>query len=166
MSGGGGKGGSQTTKSEIPAWVQQPAQRALQRGEDISRIGYTPYMGPDVAAFTQPQIDSMQNTSDAASAFGMASSDPMAGMPEPQTFAGGVQGYSSYPLYEETLKSFKNERPGQYDYMQSFFIDPSSGRQRGGGAGQTGVAPPFPGQASTGQAGYISNDGFWVQGDR
>src|SRR6056297_1584856 len=102
MSGGGGKGGSQTQSSstQIPPWIQQPAQRAIDRGERIAEIGYTPYMGPDVAAMSAPQMDGMRNTQSAANAFGFNASDPMAGMPAPQTFAGGVQGYSSFPLYE------------------------------------------------------------------
>ena len=42
MSGGGGKGGSETTKTEIPDWIKQPAIRNLQRAEDVQRIEYMP----------------------------------------------------------------------------------------------------------------------------
>lgn len=127
MSGGGGKGGSETSGTTIPDWIKQPSQRAIARGEDIAQIGYTPYMGPDVAALTAPQMEGMQNTASAASAFGMGGGDPMAGMPQAQTYGGGVQGYSSFPIYNQIEQDFAAARPGQYDYMQSFFVDPISG---------------------------------------
>lgn len=127
MSGGGGKGGSQTSQTEIPDWIRDPAIRAIDRGERIAEIGYTPYMGPEVAALSQPQMSAMMNTGSAANAFGMGGGDPLAGMPAPQTFAGGMQGYSSYPLYQETQDAFAQAYPGQADYMSSFFIDPQSG---------------------------------------
>jgi hypothetical protein len=127
MSGGGGKGGSQTQQTQIPDWIREPATRAIDRGERIAEIGYTPYMGPDVAALSAPQMGAMANTGAAASAFGMGGGDPMAGMPAPETFAGGMQGYSSYPLYQQTQEAFAQAYPGQADYMSNFFIDPQSG---------------------------------------
>ena len=127
MSGGGGKGGSQTSETQIPDWIKQPSQRAIARGEDIAQIGYTPYMGPDVAALTAPQMAGMQNTSQAASAFGLGGGNPLAGMPQAQTYGGGLQGYSSQPIYNQIEQDFAAARPGQYDYMQSFFVDPVNG---------------------------------------
>lgn len=127
MSGGGGKGGSQTQQTQIPDWIREPATRAIDRGERIAEIGYTPYMGPDVAALSAPQMSAMANTGAAASAFGMGGGDPLAGMPAPETFANGMQGYSSYPLYQQTQEAFAQAYPGQAEYMSSFFIDPQSG---------------------------------------
>lgn len=127
MSGGGGKGGSQTSETQIPDWIKQPSKRAIARGEDISKMGYMDYMGPDVAALSQPQMDAMYNTSGAANAFGMAGGDPMAGMPAPQTFGGGMQGYSSFPMFDESRNTWAGANPGQSDYYSNFFIDPQSG---------------------------------------
>ena len=105
MGGGGGKGGSQSTSVEIPAWLEQAAQNGLARGQQAAGIGYVPYRGPDVAALTPMQEAAMFNTSQASSAFGLGASPlPGAGMPQVQTFAGGVQGYSSAPLYEQALR--------------------------------------------------------------
>lgn len=121
-------GGSQTTKQEIPKWLEEPSVRAIQRGEDIARIGYVPYFGPDVAALTPMQTSAMQNAANAATAFGLsAPTDAMAGMPQAQDFAGGVRGYSSQPLYQQSLDALQAARPGQFDYLNSFFIDPVTG---------------------------------------
>ena len=121
-------GGSETTTVSIPAFLQEAAQRNLARADQVSQIGYTPYYGPDVAAMTPMQIAAMQNTGAAASAFGLPTvSDPMAGMPTPQTFAGGVQGYSSAPLFQQSLEALRVNAPGQYAAIQSLFIDPRTG---------------------------------------
>jgi hypothetical protein len=126
---GGGKGGRQTTEVKIPAWLEQAAQENLARAGEVSRIGYTPYMGPDVAALSPMQVSAMQGTGQAASAFGLPGGDPMAGMPAPQTFAGGVQGYSSYPLYEQALANLRATAPGQFAALQAPFINPVTGRR-------------------------------------
>ncbi|SVE21001.1 uncharacterized protein METZ01_LOCUS473855, partial [marine metagenome] len=58
---GGGKGGSETTKTEIPAWIRDPAIRNLARAEAVQRIPYMPYYGGDVAAFTPTQNAAFQS---------------------------------------------------------------------------------------------------------
>lgn len=125
---GGGKGGSQSTQVTIPAWLEDAAKRNLALADQVSQIGYTPYYGPDVAAFTPMQQASFANTGTAANAFGLqAPTDPMAGMPAPQTFAGGVQGYSSAPMYEEALAALQANRPGQFQAINDLFINPQTG---------------------------------------
>ncbi len=127
----GGKGGSQTTKVEVPQYIEDAAKANLARADEISRIGYTPYYGPDVAAFSPMQQASFQNTADAASAFGMSAptsqQDIMGGMPAPTTYDGGVSGYSSAPMYEQSLAQLQAQRPGQYDAIMGQFIDPYTG---------------------------------------
>jgi len=123
------KGGSNTSSTQIPAWLENAAIENINKGRDVSQIGYTPYYGPDVAAFNPMQQQSMQSTGNAASAFGLAPQgfDAMAGMPEAQTFAGGIQGYSSAPLYEQAISSLAQNRPAQYNAINSMFIDPFTG---------------------------------------
>jgi len=123
---GGGKGGSQTTQVSIPAWVQEAAQNNLDRADQISQIGYVPYYGPDVAAFQPAQNAAFQNTTDALGAFGMQGAMP--NMPEPTTFAPGVQGYSSAPILEAAMNELQVTRPGQYDAITGMFIDPVTGQ--------------------------------------
>jgi len=127
----GGKGGSSTSEVTIPEYSEAAAQRNLNKAEGISQIGYTPYYGPDVAAFTPMQQAAFQNTADTAGAFGMAAptsqQDIMGGMAAPTEYAGGVRGYSSAPMYEESLAELGRQRPGQKEYIDSFFINPRTG---------------------------------------
>jgi hypothetical protein len=113
---GGGKGGSSST--EIPEWLKEPLLRNITRAEAIQSQEYTPYQGPQVAAFTAPQMQAFRNVGGAAEAFGMA---PMgmgekmmtASIPKPQEFAGGVYGYSSIPLYEQAQAATAATPEGQ-----------------------------------------------------
>ena len=127
----GGKGGSTTSSVTIPEYIEAAAQRNLNKAERISQIGYTPYYGPDVAGFTPMQQAGFQNVADTAGAFGMAApttqQDIMGGMGPATTYAGGVQGYSSAPIYEEALQTLGERRPGQKAYIDSFFINPYTG---------------------------------------
>ena len=127
----GGKGGSTTSTVTIPEYIEAAAQRNLNKAERISQIGYTPYYGTDVAAFTPMQQAGFQNVADTAGAFGMAApttqQDIMGGMGPATTYEGGVQGYSSAPIYEQSLQTLSERRPGQKAYIDSFFIDPYAG---------------------------------------
>jgi hypothetical protein len=127
----GGKGGSTSSSVEIPEYIEKAAQRNLNKAERISQLGYVPYYGPDVAAFTPMQQASFQNTADVAGAFGMGApmsqQDIMGGMGAPTQYANGLSGYSSAPIYQQSLDELARQRPAQKSYMDSFFIDPYSG---------------------------------------
>ena len=128
----GGKGGSTSSTVEIPQYIEDAARRNLSRADTISQIGYVPYYGADVAAFTPMQEAAFQNTADVASAFGtagggMSQQGIMGGMSAPTTYAGGVRGYSSAPMYEESMAELGARRPGQKALIDSLFIDPYSG---------------------------------------
>lgn len=116
----GGKGGG--SKTEIPKWLSEPLQRNIARGEAASHMEYQPYRGADVAAFSAPQMQAMQNTGRAASAFGLAPQGAdasgqfmTAGIPQAQEFdMGGGQtmmGYSAAPLYDQALAEAKAADP-------------------------------------------------------
>lgn len=127
----GGKGGGSTTSVEVPEYIEQAAQRNLNRADRLSKMGYVPEYGPTVAAFTPMQEAAFQNTADTAGAFGMAAPtsqrDIMGGMDAPTEYAGGLRGYSSAPIYQGMVDEFAADRPAQKSYMDSFFIDPYSG---------------------------------------
>ena len=124
MSGGGGKGGSETTKTEVPDWIKQPAIRNLQRAEDVQRIAYMPYRGPEVAAFNATQNAAMDNNIATAKAFGLL--DPNStltattGMPTPTDF-NGFSGYSSMPIYDQALADTKAAQPEAVALYDSLF---------------------------------------------
>ena len=126
------KGGSTSSTVEVPQYIEDAARRNLTQADKIRRLGYIPEYGPTVAALTPLQETALQNTAQAAGAFGlpgggMSQQDIMGGMPEPTTYAGGVRGYSSLPIYEQALEAFGQARPGQKEYAESFFIDPVTG---------------------------------------
>ena len=125
------KGGSTSSSVTVPDYIENAARRNLNKAEGISQIGYTPYYGPDVAAVTPMQQASFQNTANVADAFGMGTPssgfDIMGGMGEPTQYANGVRGYSSAPIYEQSLDELAARRPAQKAYMDSFFIDPYTG---------------------------------------
>ena len=113
----GGKGGSKTTQTTIPEWAKEPTVRNIQRAEDVQKIGYMPYYGPDIAAFNPMQQQAMQTNIGAAQAFGLAPQgmDAMAGMPQAQQYdiGGGqmVSGYSAAPLYEQAVAEIAKKEP-------------------------------------------------------
>lgn len=123
------KGGSSSQTTEIPAYLENAAIQNINKANDVSNIGYTPYYGPDVAALSPMQQQSMRSTGNAASAFGLAPQgfDAMAGMPQAQTFANGLQGYSSAPLYQQSVDQLQANRPAQFQAMADMFIDPFTG---------------------------------------
>ena len=123
------KGGSTTSSAEIPEWLENAGIQNINRANAVSQIGYTPYYGPEVAAFNPMQLQSMKTTGDAASAFGLAPQgfDATAGIPTPTNYAGGIQGYSSMPLYNESMAAFTAARPAQANAINSMFIDPFTG---------------------------------------
>jgi hypothetical protein len=121
----GGKGGSQTQQVQIPKWVADPASRNLARAEAAAKIGYMPYYGPDVAAFTPTQQAAMQSNIGAAEAFGLISPGaitPTSGMPQAQQFAGGVTGYSSGGLYDQALAEAARRDPAAFRQYGKLFV--------------------------------------------
>ena len=151
------KGGTTSQSTQIPAYLEDAARENINRARDVSQIGYVPYYGPDVAAFSPMQQQSMQSTGNAASAFGLAPQgfDGTAGIPQAQTFAGGVQGYSSAPLYEQSLDNLFANAPAQYRAMNDMFIDPFTGARS---RNNYGNASPVMGMARTG--GGNGGDGY------
>lgn len=122
---GGGKGGSQTTRVQLPAFIEDAAERAVARGEQIGEIGFVPQMGPSVAAFTPAQEAAFAGTQGAAGAFGLPQAQGT-GLPQAQDF-GGIQAFSSFPLFEQQVEALRQARPGQVSAIESFFIDPVTG---------------------------------------
>lgn len=144
---GGGKGGSTTSQVQIPEWLQNAAQQNLARADAVAQLGYSPYFGPDVAAMTPMQTAALQGTNQAALSFGLPGvADPMAGTPQAQTFAGGLQGYSSAPLYQQSVDALRAAMPGQVAAIDRMFIDPITGAAPAYPFSMGGAAPaPVPG---------------------
>ena len=122
-----GKGGS-STSVEIPDDIENAARNNLQRADFVSKLGYVPQsFGPTVAAFTPMQQSAFGNTAQAADAFGLGAptgADVFGGMGEPTTYADGIRAYSAAPLFNQTMDEFAAARPGQFNAINSMFIDP------------------------------------------
>ena len=138
----GGKGGSTTTVTELPDFIEKAAKENLAIADEVAAIGFNPYMGPTVAGFGPQQMNAFQNVNQAAGAFGLSNVglDPgmtnaqigqaLTGMAPPQQSVGGISGYSGVPLYQAALEQMP---PAQRAMIESFFINP-----------QTGAAPLNP----------------------
>ena len=122
-----GKGGS-STSVEIPDYIENAARNNLARADFVSKLGYVPQsFGPTVAAFTPMQQSAFGNTAQAANAFGLGAptgADVFGGMGEPTTYADGIRAYSAAPLFNQTMDEFAAARPGQFNAINSMFIDP------------------------------------------
>ena len=69
----GGKGGRQNNEVTMPLLQKKALQQGVGMAQDVSALGYVPYYGPDVAAFSPQQEASFQGTNQMADAFGMPS---------------------------------------------------------------------------------------------
>jgi len=149
----GGKGGSETTETTIPAWIRDPAIRNLARAEAVQRIPYMPYYGADVAAFTPTQNAAFEQNIGAAEAFGLLAPNTLtatSGMPTPTDWD-GFTGYSSQPMYESALAELKSNMPdavAQYDALFGGNVPTTWGNNprfrgsAGGGGGNPPSSPP------------------------
>lgn len=135
-------GGSNTTSVTIPKWLEDAVQENIASAKNVSKIGYTPYYGPDVAAMTPAQIAAMQGTNQMATAFGMPTYDATAGMPAATDY-NGMSAYSSGGMYDQALAELKARNPGQYAAITGMFIDPVTGQlasvESGGSSSSTVV---------------------------
>jgi hypothetical protein len=140
--GGGGKGGQSTQETvvKLPPEIEKAAKQNLKIADEVSKIGYVPYSGPTVAAFTPNQRAAMQNTSNAAAAFGMGNAqgmanpavsgggtaqvDPYTGLAMDPTLTGGVLGYSPKGIYDSAKAAIPE---AQRQMIDSFVMNPNTG---------------------------------------
>ena len=122
-----GKGGS-STNVEIPDYIENAARNNLARADFVSKLGPIPMsFGPTVAAFTPMEMSVFDNTARAADAFGLGAptgANIYGGMGAPTTYADGIRAYSAAPLFNQTMDEFALARPGQFNAINSMFIDP------------------------------------------
>ena len=121
-------GGSSQQKTTLPKFAETGIQQVIRMGGDVAGMGYVPYYGPDVASFSPMQQASFQGTDQMAGAFGMPTTGGQQYMPEPTQFEGGVMGYSSAPIFQQSVDALAANRPGQAEYLSSFSIDPITGQ--------------------------------------
>lgn len=119
--GGGSQDTESTTVNKPPKWFNDAAIKSLEVADKINQIGYVPYMGNQVAAFTPMQQQAMQGVSDWASAAnGSGKVDAMAGMPQAKVDGSGVAGYESGTGFMRNLELIKERFPKQYEQLTAF----------------------------------------------
>lgn len=123
------KGATTTEKPYVPKFAETAMQQGIGMATDLAPLQdtYTPLYGPQVAALSPLEQASMQGTDMMASAFGMPTSGGQSYLPEAQTYEGGIQGYSARPMVDSMISQFKEERPAQAAYRESFGMDPITG---------------------------------------
>ena len=121
------KGPRTVQEVNAPEYAETADQQKIGLGKALSAMGYNPYIGPDIAAASALQNASYQGTDMMAEAFGMPTTGGASYLPAPTTFANGVQGYSSAPLFNEARNNLKTYAPGKYNYLESFSVDPLTG---------------------------------------
>jgi hypothetical protein len=167
----GGKGGSTTSEITVPDYIENAARANLAKADDISRVGYTPYYGADVAAFNPMQQAAFQNTADTANAFGMATptspTDIMGNMGAPTVYADGVTGYSSAPMFQDSVDTLRYLRPAQANLIDSFFINPNAGfnpyAEFQGRAGGSVMPLSMNAQPAVNTTDYGANSSYYTQ---
>lgn len=146
-----GKGGSQKTTTEVklPPELVEAAKRNLNLANEVAGIGPAMFNGPSIAGFSPMQMNAMQGTDQAASAFGMPSSvnwqqgsggqmqapkgmnqaemfKALTGMAQPNSSAGGFQGYNTLP---GAMQAVNKLPPAQLAAIQAFSMNPKTGAQ-------------------------------------
>lgn len=122
---GGILGGKQTSTVALPSYITNASQQALAQAQKAGQIGYVPYMGPDVAALTPAQTAAFDANNQALSAFGLPTAG--IGLPQATQYAGGVSGYSGFPVYQQALEQLKATNPAQYAAITGSVMDPVTG---------------------------------------
>jgi hypothetical protein len=145
------KGGSTETKTTLPKFYETALQQQIGMASDVAQTGYVPYYGPDVAAFSPMQQASFQGTDMMAGAFGMPTTGGQQYMPAPTQFEGGVQGYSSAPIYQQAVDTLAANRPAQAAHLESFTINPVTGEVGSNAASQQPVALEMQGGSRRGK---------------
>ena len=126
----GGKGGSQTSSVEIPEYIEAAAQRNQTKPSAFRSLAMFRIMALINAALTPMQQAGDENVARRGWRVQMATpqGQDIYGMPAPTEYAGGIQGYSSAPMFEQAQTELAARRPAQKSYIDSFFIDPFTGQ--------------------------------------
>ena len=133
-------GGSKSEKVTLPKFYETALQQQIGMARDASETGYVPYYGPEVAAFSPMQEAAFQGTDQMASAFGMPTTGGQQYMPQAETFGGGVQGYSSAPIYQQAVSAHRAANPAQAAQLGSFTMNPVTGQIGSNAASRQNVA--------------------------
>lgn len=128
MSGGGGKGGSQTQTTQMDPALTAAARDGLDMAAAAAAIPYSPNRGVQVAGFTPQQTASFAGANAAASALGLGSADPVT-MPQEFVTDSGIRGYKTGADFDQMRdQSFSPAMQGE---IAKLFANPDTGAFNG-----------------------------------
>ncbi len=141
MSGGGGKGGGQSSSVEIPAWLEGASQRNVQRAESLAGVGHQNYYGPSIAAFNPAQNFVFDSLLGATGTMGFGDMGMTASemQPTPTDFGNGLLGYETGSIADAAVDEWRGRNPSQAARHDSNFTARNNGTP---GAGFASMAPP------------------------
>ena len=151
MSGGGGKGGSQTQTTQMDPALTAAARDGLDMAAAAAAIPYSPNRGVQIASFTPQQKAAFAGADAASGAFGLGTVGPAA-MPEEFTTASGIKGYKTGADFDEMRDA--SYSAGLQGEIAKLFADPETGAFSGpGGSLKKSKYADMPGVASLSSGG-------------
>lgn len=97
-----GKTTKKETSQQIDPALARESHNLAQLFKQLASSGYEPNRGVTIAGFTPAQEAAHKMTNDAAASFGFAPAEGT-GMPETETSASGVEGYSTDEEYDASV---------------------------------------------------------------
>ena len=141
MSGGGGKGGSQTSTTEMDPRLEELGVATGVGALRTAAMPFRPIRGVQIAAFNPQQQAAFAGASEAAGALGLANADPSV-MPAPEVNSMGIAGYDPSYVYDTMVgKSFTAEDLAEREAISQYYADKAVEIEdmprefRGGGGG-------------------------------
>tara|TARA_X000001036_G_C20615808_1_gene780895 strand:+ start:588 stop:1241 length:654 start_codon:yes stop_codon:yes gene_type:complete len=125
-------GSSKTETKEKPPHIVEAEKDALAMANYLSKLGYMPRTGVQIAGLSDRTLDSMRGTNSGLEAFGLPTSDVTANIPQTTTSASGIEGYTTTSGLDELIATMQKDRPAQYKYIMDMFIDPVTGEMPSG----------------------------------
>lgn len=143
----------------MPAHINQASEDAVGMANARNALGYVPYYGPEQAAFTGPQMAAMQGANQQASALGLQTAP--VNIPTAQNYGGGITGYSSAGLMDESLAALQEANPDLYTALMGLKNRYQASQQGGRIAPRTGqpVMRDYSGNADPSMSGGTAGFG-------
>ena len=148
---------SRTTAQTKPAHIVEAEKEALAMANYLSKLGYVPRTGVQIAGLSDRTLDSMRGTNAGLDAFGLPTSDVMANIPQTTMSDSGIRGYTTTSGLDELIATMQRDRPAQYNYIMDMFIDPVTGAMPTMGASTPASTPATTGDQTIDYINAVQN---------
>lgn len=148
---------SRTTAQSKPAHIVEAEKEALAMANYLSKLGYVPRTGVQIAGLSDRTLDSMRGTNAGLDAFGLPTSDVMANIPKTTMSDSGIRGYTTTSGLDELIATMQRDRPAQLNYIMDMFIDPVTGAMPTMGANTPASTPATTGDQTMDYINAVQN---------